>query len=240
MKQFCMVLLIIAAVALQGCGGSSSGWTTRAVVASQAFRVLPPAITFLYKGVAVVNEGGVNRTVPASSAIQIGQPGFVDPRTNTPVLLYTQTLSVDTVESLLYRDFFYSQPQGAFVAQGSEVFGVATFKFEPALILPPQLIVGQQFGTQTEPYETLTVTLRNGKVVDFEQIAVANAVVDAFEVDIERDIPFGLDVVRQFFERQWYAPEIAGPVPVKQEIRYVHNGKAITARLELVGLPALP
>lgn len=241
MKLSYLILLIIAATCLAGCGGGSSpGESTKAAVAADPFRVLPPAITFAYTGTATINEGGVNRTAGASSVIKIGQPGFIDPRTTTPVLLFTQTLDIDTVESLLYRDFFFSQPQNAFVAHGSEVFGVAKFDFTPVLLLPPQLIVGQVFQEQQEPYETLTATIRNGMVVRFEKIAVAGAVVDAFEVDTSRSIPFGRTTIRQFTERQWYAPTIAGPVPVKMEYTYAHEGKAVTTKLEMIGLPALP
>jgi hypothetical protein len=240
MKFLLVIASLSVVLALAGCGGGSSSGVSRALSPSEPFRVLPPGITFAYTGTAIVNQGGVNRTVPASSSVSIGSPGFTDPRTNTPVLLYTQTVEIDGLESLLYRDFFFSQPENALVAHGSEVLGVATFSFGPALLLPPQLSVGQTFGTLTEPYETLTVTLRNGRVIRSELLAVAGSVIGAFEVDVDREIPFGRSTVRLFHERNWYAPGIAGPVPVKQEIRYAHNGAAATATLELVGLPALP
>jgi len=240
MRMYLAIAALVIASVLAGCGGSSGGSGSRAPVLSEPFRFLPPSITFTYRGTATVNEAGANRTVPVRSTVTIGPPGFTDPRTNTPVLLYTQTVDVETVENLLYRDFFFSQPESLLVAHGSEVFGVAAFTFGPTLLLPAQLVVGQSLGQRTEPYQTLVVTSRDVRVVRKELIAVAGAVVDAFEVHLVRAIPFSRTITREFAERSWYAPGIAGPVPVKQEIRYAHNGKAVTARFEIVGIPTLP
>lgn len=240
MRTACALILVVVAATLAGCGGSSNGSVSRAPIATEPLRILPPEVTFTYDGVASVGENGLTRTVPASSVVTIGPPGFTDPRTNTPVLLYTQTLTVGTVETLLYRDFFFSQPTGAFVAHGSEVFGVATFDFGPALLLPAQLAVGQMFGQQTEPYQTLTVRLRGGNVIRIDRITVAGAIVDAFEIAREREIPMSRVITRQFDERFWIAPGIAGPVPVKQRIRYSHNGVSVNVELEMTGIPALP
>lgn len=241
MKIVCMLIsaLLVAAV-IGGCGGSSNNASSRASIAAEPFRFLPPNSTFTYEGTATVSEAGATRTAPASSVVTIGPPGFTDPRTNTPVLLYTQTLTVDTVETLLYRDFFFSQPGRAFVAHGSEVFGVATFDFTPTLLLPAQLTSGQSLGQQIEPYQTLIVRLRGVTVLRFDRITVAGAILDAFEVNTQREIPFSRALTRQFDERMWYAPSIAGPAPVKQRIRYSHNGAAVTVNLELTGIPALP
>ncbi len=234
-----LLALGVAACIVSGCGGGS-GSSSRLPDVSTAFRVLPPSVTFAYTGTASINEGGASRNVRASGAVTIGRPGFIDPRTNTPVLLYAQTFSVDGLESLVYRDFFFSQPTGAVVAHGSEVLGVATFGFTPEVLLPSVLVVGDEFGEQFEPYQTLTVLLRDTRVIRSVPIRVAGSLVDAFEVYTRRQIPFSPTVSRYFSETSWYAPEIAGPVPLKQRITYLADGKAVTLELEMVGIPVLP
>lgn len=238
MKFAAIVIAAISVVILAGCGGSSD--SSRLADVSEPFRTLPPSLTFSYVGTAVVNEGGVNRTVPASSTVTIGKPGFIDPRTNTPMLLYTQTFTVETVESLMYRDFFFSQQGSAPVAHGSEVLGVPTFEFTPETLLPAQLAIGQVFGEQTEPYQTLTVTLRDARVIRADRIRVAGSLVDTFEVHRVREIPFGITITRRFDETDWYAPGIVSFVPVQQRIRYTNLGTAVTLNLELVAIPVLP
>ncbi|MBI2844635.1 MAG: hypothetical protein HYX78_14675 [Armatimonadetes bacterium] len=243
MRIICALLAALAALAIAGCGGGSSAGgsaTSRLPSTSEPFRFLPPGVTFTYTGTADVNESGATRTVPASAVITIGPPGFTDPRTATPVFLYTETFTIEGIETLLYRDFFFSQPQNAFVAHGSEVFGVATFDFQPAILLPAQLVVGQSFGQQVEPYQTLIVRLRESKVVRADRITVAGAIVDTFEMVREREIPFSITTSRQFDERLWFAPGIAGPAPIKQEIRYAHKGAVVRLKLEMVGIPTLP